>query len=687
MFSATTSPNSPPTSLPYASHITHKRSHSDALADLAFTGATTLSSSALAHLTSRLSLRDQSPEKNGSGVYSSNPNDQHTVFDPYAQQSQHQQQQQYITESPTDDHRASEDGYTVGCAAALDVSSVFRRRSGKAGPKAIGSRRAKSLHVSASATFIHAERHHTPPPPLPQTTGLKRSSQAPVSFFDSWYGGEDAVATTTTMRRWTLALTDVSDEVLVQELEKIRKEGREMERERKKCIIANGGAMNSAAQGGDGTQPRGRRTSGVGSPPSSTSFVYGGPSIIDPVAPRSQRTAKFHIGGDGPQSAEGCESDDDIPDGTEEFLDDDPSTEDEEAGWKTARRALLCCRELVRTERTYQTHLRQLLQGDVQFDPQSSSLPPLILTHLPALLFASEVFLSRLEDDPSAWGVSAALLACEEDIERAFVSWCEVVGDLFVNSDPSSSVSSEEKATSHSPRKLVRKSTVSTSESSGESKSRVGSTFGGRGRARSVASVVSSSNSHESAYRPRATSYYGSLSASPPPAPVPTSYYVIRGHPYNPAGPSGMFTAALGTGLAYGISPPSPPDPVTDSGSSRTISPGQFGTTPTSAIGHPFAFGSTSGLGRTFTAWRRRSFVSPSSSLPSGLPGLHLSLTGLSSSGTSGHGHGNGNNGSRERKPTVRELAIQPTQRVMRYVLQYRGAFLCYILTLSYSRC
>ncbi len=159
------------------------------MSDLAFTGTTALSSSALAHLTSRLSLRDEhSPEKSGPGVYSPNPHDHHTVFDPYDQQL-HQ------SLDPLDG-RSSEDGYTIGCAAALDVTSIFRRRtrhdSGKAFPKGNG----RTLHVSASATFVRAERH-TPP----QSQSHLRSRPS-----SNWNVNDGS---SMTMRRWPLSMTDV----------------------------------------------------------------------------------------------------------------------------------------------------------------------------------------------------------------------------------------------------------------------------------------------------------------------------------------------------------------------------------------------------------------------------------------------------------------------------------------------
>lgn len=37
-------------------------------------------------------------------------------------------------------------------------------------------------------------------------------------------------------------------------------------------------------------------------------------------------------------------------------------------------------------------------------------------------------------DDPSAWGVSTAFMACEDDIEAAMVSWCSVAGNFFTDS-------------------------------------------------------------------------------------------------------------------------------------------------------------------------------------------------------------------------------------------------------------
>lgn len=54
------------------------------------------------------------------------------------------------------------------------------------------------------------------------------------------------------------------------------------------------------------------------------------------------------------------------------------------------------------------------------------------MAHLPALIAASATLSHRLEDDPSAYGVSAAFLGAEDDLEKALVSWCGVVGQVML---------------------------------------------------------------------------------------------------------------------------------------------------------------------------------------------------------------------------------------------------------------
>ena len=102
------------------------------------------------------------------------------------------------------------------------------------------------------------------------------------------------------------------------------------------------------------------------------------------------------------------------------------SDEEEEALWHTARRALLCCREIVRTERRYQAELVALLRGRTTTPP-----PPLMKQYVPALLRASQRLLKGLAEDPSAWGVATAFVACEEEVEEGMVAWAGVVGEFF----------------------------------------------------------------------------------------------------------------------------------------------------------------------------------------------------------------------------------------------------------------
>jgi hypothetical protein len=96
------------------------------------------------------------------------------------------------------------------------------------------------------------------------------------------------------------------------------------------------------------------------------------------------------------------------------------------ASWQTARRALLTCRELVRTERHYLHSLRTLLASETDTPP-----PPLMLRYLAGLVTVSEGLLERMQENPSAWGVAAAFLGTEDSLEMAFSEWCGVVGEWF----------------------------------------------------------------------------------------------------------------------------------------------------------------------------------------------------------------------------------------------------------------
>jgi hypothetical protein len=96
------------------------------------------------------------------------------------------------------------------------------------------------------------------------------------------------------------------------------------------------------------------------------------------------------------------------------------------ASWHAARRALLTCREFVRTERHYLTSLQSLLASETATVP-----PALMLRYVEELACVSQALIQHMEEDPSAWGVAAAFLAVEYALESAFVGWCGVVGGWF----------------------------------------------------------------------------------------------------------------------------------------------------------------------------------------------------------------------------------------------------------------
>jgi len=448
---------------------------------------------------------------------------------------------------------------------------------------------------------------------------------------------DDAVGET--MRRWTLAMTDVPDEVLLDELERLRKgklgsgDGQAM------SLPTSRGARIKSMEGHNDnekwlefgvTTRRGKRKS---MSVSGHEFVYGGP----------KRKSKFNIGSvedDGEEDE--CSDDDACSDVSSTSSEHHHFTQElspivaspsSDSDWTTARRALLCCRDIIRTERSYLSMLHQLSELAYPSSslttftsPLSSRTRTLIYTYLPDLIGASEAFLARLEDDPSAWGVSAALIGCEEEMEGAFVRWCGVVGEVFTDSSPN----------------------PVPSESTG-TRSRVGSTvgFGLRGRSKSGVGE----RELESVYRPRAISWYDGVIS---PSQASTSFPAPPNAPPRPQ--TGLFTAALGTGLALGLSPPKHYATLRQTAVNSTF------TSPPKQVVTANASGT---LSKTFTPWRRKSVLSQSAS---NLPAFNSWTPAEKESGKKGRrGWPRG-----KKVATVRELAIQPTQRVTRYVLQYR---------------
>ncbi|KAJ2932795.1 hypothetical protein H1R20_g4296, partial [Candolleomyces eurysporus] len=139
-----------------------------------------------------------------------------------------------------------------------------------------------------------------------------------------------------------------------------------------------------------------------------------------------------------------------------------------DATWHSARRALLTCRECIRTERHYLSGMRALVSQETETPP-----PSLMLKHADHLVTQSERFLARMEENPNVWGVTTAFLGEEVGLEEGFVGWCGLVGGWFAGSSPQDDskdkgkfkdvhlhslhlpafVTPKEK---HSPRKLTR---------------------------------------------------------------------------------------------------------------------------------------------------------------------------------------------------------------------------------------
>ncbi|KAF5368362.1 hypothetical protein D9758_002445 [Tetrapyrgos nigripes] len=96
------------------------------------------------------------------------------------------------------------------------------------------------------------------------------------------------------------------------------------------------------------------------------------------------------------------------------------------SSWQMARRALLICRELVRTERRYLAGLNNLTSNETLTPP-----PSLMLQYVLPLIQVSKELLQLMEVNPSAKGVADAFISKAERLEDAMVSWCGVVGSFF----------------------------------------------------------------------------------------------------------------------------------------------------------------------------------------------------------------------------------------------------------------
>lgn len=102
-----------------------------------------------------------------------------------------------------------------------------------------------------------------------------------------------------------------------------------------------------------------------------------------------------------------------------------------EAAWKTQKRALLSSREVILTERSYLSQLTRF-HSAVIGGYATSDCPDMLLEYLPPLIQTSQLFSSFMEEDPSAWGVSAAFISAADVLERTLVAYCAVAGEIML---------------------------------------------------------------------------------------------------------------------------------------------------------------------------------------------------------------------------------------------------------------
>jgi hypothetical protein len=102
-----------------------------------------------------------------------------------------------------------------------------------------------------------------------------------------------------------------------------------------------------------------------------------------------------------------------------------------EAAWKMQKRALLSSREVILTERSYLSQLTRF-HSAVIGGYAAGYCPDILFEYLPLLIQTSQLFSSFMEEDPSAWGVSAAFISAADVLERTLVAYCAVAGEIML---------------------------------------------------------------------------------------------------------------------------------------------------------------------------------------------------------------------------------------------------------------
>lgn len=97
----------------------------------------------------------------------------------------------------------------------------------------------------------------------------------------------------------------------------------------------------------------------------------------------------------------------------------------------------------ITTRKRERQRIHHLVLGRNAHSPQFKSQPPtLLLAYLPSLTAASCQLLDRFLSDPTAYGVSLAFAESEQQLEAAFLPWCSVVGSAFTGPSRSHSTGS-----------------------------------------------------------------------------------------------------------------------------------------------------------------------------------------------------------------------------------------------------
>lgn len=288
-----------------------------------------------------------------------------------------------------------------------------------------------------------------------------------------------------------------------------------------------------------------------------------------------------------------------------------------EAAWKMQKRALLSSRQVILTERSYLLQLTRF-HSAVNSGYAAGYCPDMLLDHLPPLIHASQLFSSFMEEDPSAWGVSAAFISAADVLERALVAYCAVAGEVTLK---------------------CRKTGSSSNQGYGISPW-----------------SNASSNGHYTTSNSPIMDELGGQQQSP----VTRSHSTgLIGRRWRKSLPGGAAAPAFAFGFGMSASSTSvPPSSYAPPGAppSRSPSNAHVHHSDPSSTTRP-----TSSSGNPTSSDRPTSAHSGSTTIPT-------PVTSHSGSSASAFAQG-----KLRANMTASEIAVQPTQRVTRYVLLYRG--------------